>query len=140
MVIAAIFLAGYGHLMDDPVALALEEVKQSITRNIEVGRLILDRADHLIAAHQAGRPWSEIVRDEDRPLIVELLTANLNRLMSAGGQLRRAKAKALHDDGMTMEQIASFFGVTRQRVSALLSERSAEEGSDRAESTIDLTV
>jgi hypothetical protein len=115
--------------MEDPVALALEEVKQSIRRNIEVGQIILERADALIAAHQSGKPWSSIVREEDRPLIVELLTANLNRLMSAGGQLRRAKAKALHDDGMTMEQIASFFGVTRQRVSALLSDRSAEDSS-----------
>jgi hypothetical protein len=127
--------------MDDPVALALEEVKQSIKRNIEVGQIILERADRLIAAHQAGRQWSDIVREEDRPLIVELLTANLNRLMSAGGQLRRAKAKALHDDGMTMEQIASFFGVTRQRVSALLSDRGAGESSDStAEGSIDLTV
>ena len=116
--------------MEDPVALALEEVKQSIRRNIEVGEIIFARADALIAAHQAGRPWSEIVREEDRPLIVELLTANLNRLMSAGGRLRRAKAKALHDDGMTMEQIASFFGVTRQRVSALLSDRSADDSSN----------
>ena len=123
--------------MDDPVALALEEVKQSIQRNIEVGHIILERADALITAHHAGKPWSEIVKDEDRPLIVELLTANLNRLMSAGGQLRRAKAKALHDNGMTMEQIASFFGVTRQRVSALLSDRSGDEIGDDA---IDLTV
>ena len=68
--------------------------------------------------------------------IVELLTANLNRLMSAGGQLRRAKAKALHDDGMTMEQIAHFFGVTRQRVSALLNDRST----DNNQRAIDLTT
>ena len=123
--------------MDDPVALALEEVKQSIRRNVEVAEIILARADTLIAKHQAGTPWSEIVREEDRPLIVELLTSNLNRLMSAGGQLRRAKAKALHDDGMTMEQIASFFGVTRQRVSALLSDRSADDSS--IEGSIDST-
>jgi predicted XRE-type DNA-binding protein len=124
--------------MDDPVAVALEEVKQSIQRNIEVGQLVIERADALLSAHQAGKSWSQIVREEDRPLIVELLTANLNRLMSAGGQLRRAKAKALHDDGMTMEQIASFFGVTRQRVSALLSDRSSDDNS--VEGSIDLTV
>ena len=125
--------------MDDPVVVALEAVKQGIRRNIEVGEIVLERADRLLAAHASGKAWSEIVKEEDRPLIVELLTANLNRLMSAGGQLRRAKAKALHDDGMTMEQIASFFGVTRQRVSALLNDRNTEE-SNTDERPIDLRV
>ena len=95
-----------------------------------------ERADAITALHANGKAWSEIVKEEDRPLIVELLTANLNRLMSAGGQLRRAKAKALHDDGMTMEQIAHFFGVTRQRVSALLNDRST----DNNQRAIDLTT
>ena len=125
--------------MDDPVVVALEAVKQGIRRNIEVGEIVLERADRLLAAHASGKAWSEIVKEEDRPLIVELLTANLNRLMSAGGQLRRAKAKALHDDGMTMEQIASFFGVTRQRVSALLNDRNTDEG-NTDERPIDLRV
>ena len=115
--------------MDDPVVVALEAVKQAVERNMEVAQIVLDRADAIMALHADGKAWSDIVKEEDRPLIVELLTANLNRLMSAGGQLRRAKAKALHDDGMTMEQIAHFFGVTRQRVSALLNDRSTDETS-----------
>jgi hypothetical protein len=124
--------------MDDPVVTALEAVKQAVRRNMEVGSIVLERADAILALHAEGKAWSEIVKGEDRPLIVELLTANLNRLMSAGGQLRRAKAKALHDDGMTMEQIAHFFGVTRQRVSALLNDRSAD--TTPAEPAIDLTT
>ena len=131
--------------MDDPVVIALEAVKQAVRRNIEVGNAILDRADTILADHENWKAWSEIVKEEDRPLIVEQLTSNLNRLMSAGGQLRRAKAKALHDDGMTMEQIAHFFGVTRQRVSALLNDRSHDDDASRVStssdaSTIDLTV
>ena len=124
--------------MDDPVVVALESVKQAVRRNMEVGNIVLERADAILALHAEGKDWSEIVKEEDRPLIVELLTANLNRLMSAGGQLRRAKAKSLHDDGMTMEQIAHFFGVTRQRVSALLNDRSADDST--IDSTIDLTT
>ena len=34
----------------------------------------------------------------------------------------RLLARALYDEGMTMEQIAAKFGVTRQRVSSLLRE------------------
>ena len=45
---------------------------------------------------------------------------NLVALVDAGSRLRRAEARALHVEGMTMEQIADLFGVTRQRVSALL--------------------
>jgi DNA-binding transcriptional regulator LsrR (DeoR family) len=34
--------------------------------------------------------------------------------------VRRAEARALYAEGLTMDQIAERFGVTRQRVSALL--------------------
>jgi len=110
-------------MAQDPVLAALENVKEALAVNVEVGTLALERAERLIAEHRAGRRWSEVVPAEDKPLIVELLSANLERLSSAGSRLRRAQAKALHDEGMTMEQIAGCFGVTRQRVSALLKER-----------------
>jgi DNA-directed RNA polymerase sigma subunit (sigma70/sigma32) len=108
---------------DDPVLAALENVIEALSLNVEVGQLAMERAERLIAEHDGGRPWSDVVPLEDKPLIVELLSENLERLSSAGSRLRRAQAKALHDEGMTMEQIASCFGVTRQRVSALLKER-----------------
>jgi DNA-directed RNA polymerase sigma subunit (sigma70/sigma32) len=108
---------------DDPVLAALENVKDALARNVEAGTLALGRAERLIAEHQAGRPWSDVIPSEDKPLIVELLSQNFERLSTAGSRLRRAQAKALHDEGMTMEQIAACFGVTRQRVSALLKER-----------------
>jgi hypothetical protein len=107
----------------DPVRAALENLMEALAINVEVGKLVLERAEGLVAEHDAGRSWSEIVPLEDKPLIVELLSANLERLSSAGSRLRRAQARALHDEGMTMEQIAACFGVTRQRVSALLKER-----------------
>jgi predicted transcriptional regulator len=36
--------------------------------------------------------------------------------------VRRTEARTLHREGLTMDQIAQLFGVTRQRVSALLRE------------------
>ncbi len=42
-------------------------------------------------------------------------------LADAGSRWRRAEARALHREGLSMEKIAVLFGVTRQRVSALLS-------------------
>jgi hypothetical protein len=107
----------------DPVTDALEEVRHAITANIAVGEQILQRIDELATLREAGRSWGEIVTNEQHPLVVELLAANFGRLSTAGARLRRAQARALHDEGMTMEQIATAFGVTRQRVSALLRER-----------------
>ena len=57
---------------------------------------------------------------EETPLLVQLLTRTTNLLHSYGNRVRRTEAKALHDEGMTMDEIASLFGVSRQRVSALL--------------------
>lgn len=110
-------------MADDPVLAALSQLAEALRRNVEVGSEVLARIEQVTEARAAGRSWSELVEQEERPVIVEQLSANLERLSSAGSRLRRAQAKALHDEGMTMEQIASFFGVTRQRVSALLRPR-----------------
>jgi len=57
---------------------------------------------------------------EDSPLIAELLTETIARFEAAGTRFRQAEARALHQEGMTMEAIADLFGLTRQRISALL--------------------
>jgi transposase len=41
-------------------------------------------------------------------------------LHAYGNRVRRTEARALHGEGMTMDEIAKLFGVTRQRISALL--------------------
>lgn len=68
----------------------------------------------------AGESLAQIVADEPRPLIVELITENIDTLNDAGSAFRRAEAAALRDEGLTVERIAGLFGVSRQRVSALL--------------------
>ena len=64
--------------------------------------------------------YTELVAGGDGPLIVQLLTESSTALDSCGASVRRAEAKALYAEGLTMEEIAESFGVTRQRVSALL--------------------
>jgi len=66
------------------------------------------------------QPYRDIVLNEQRPLIVELLTESLELLSAVGSRLRRVEASVLHEDGLTMDEIAALFGVTRQRVSVLL--------------------
>jgi DNA invertase Pin-like site-specific DNA recombinase len=90
-------------------------------RNHEVQR----RARRLRQKLENGSsPW-EVVQNEDRPRTVELLSTNMQTLETAGAELRAAQALALRADGMTIAAIADLFGVTRQRISALLRQKAA---------------
>jgi len=104
---------------DEPLA-ALDELIAAL--EINVGRIeqIIERAKMVRHLRGEGLSWTEIVERQERPLIVEMLTQNLSSLSSAGSRLRRHEAKALHDEGVSMERIGQLFGVTRQRVSELL--------------------
>jgi hypothetical protein len=104
---------------DDFIA-ALAVVEDAVRQASETARAIIERAEHIRAMRREGMPYREIVPSEERPLIVELLTANLELLAAVGSRLRRAEAKALYDEGLTMDEIATLFGVSRQRVAVLL--------------------
>jgi hypothetical protein len=80
------------------------------------------RAEKLLARRHEGRPWLEIVTDESRPLIVERISTVLATLATAGHSWRREQAVALQREQVSINRIAALFGVTRQRISALLRE------------------
>jgi hypothetical protein len=109
--------------MRDDVDDAMDDLRLALLRNIDRLQRAIDRADHIAKLRAGGQSWREVVTSEERPLILELISQNLDDLYAAGGRLRRAQARALRGDGMSMEQIAGLFGVTRQRVSALLKQR-----------------
>jgi DNA-directed RNA polymerase sigma subunit (sigma70/sigma32) len=101
---------------------ALRQLDQALDENIDRARRMKRRIAELEEAAAAGRPIKEIVTEEDTPLLVQLLTESADALHEHGSRVRRTEARALHREGMTMDQIARLFGVTRQRVSALLRE------------------
>jgi hypothetical protein len=78
------------------------------------------RARALAADTDAGRPLLHTVTQEARPLIVERITDILDTLGASGAKFRRTEARVLHEEGLSHERIAALFGVTRQRVGALL--------------------
>ncbi len=63
---------------------------------------------------------------EARLALVEDISRAVRALARDGNQFRRLEARALYDEGLTMAQLATVFGVTRQRVSALLRDRRAD--------------
>lgn len=99
---------------------ALRELDCALDQAIDMIRRMKRRIGELEKAQAAGRPLREIVPAEETPLIVQLLTQSTNLLHSYGNRVRRTEARALYAEGMTMDEIAKLFGVTRQRVSSLL--------------------
>jgi hypothetical protein len=105
---------------DDAAGRALEQ----LTTQLGLVAAELDRARQraleLKDQRRQGMSWYEIVAAEDRPLIVEQVSNAMSALAGAGSQWRRTQAQALHDEDVSINRIAELYGVTRQRVSALL--------------------
>ncbi|MDH3684052.1 MAG: helix-turn-helix domain-containing protein [Acidimicrobiia bacterium] len=106
---------------------ALAAIEEAAAANVERSREVQDRARLFQQRLRAGDRIADLVANEDRPRTVELLTANMTTLETAGAELRAAQALALREEGMTIAAIAELFGVTRQRISALLRQRAALE-------------
>jgi len=107
-------------MAEDAFLEALTALEEVIADNDKRARLIEKRMARIRRARERGLAYSDSVANEDGPLIVQLITESSTALDSCGANVRRAEAQALYDEGMTMDQIAERFGVTRQRVSALL--------------------
>ena len=99
---------------------ALSTLEDVLADNGRRASLIKKRIAQLRRSRSKGASYTELVSGDDSPLIVQLLTESSAALDTSGANVRRAEAQALHAEGMTMEQIADRFGVTRQRVSTLL--------------------
>lgn len=99
---------------------ALSEIDAATRRNVARSQEIQARVEWMIESLEEGMDIVALAESEPRPLVVEMITQNIETLQSIGSQLRQAEARALRAEGATMESIAELFGVTRQRISALL--------------------
>jgi hypothetical protein len=70
-----------------------------------------------------GRSWHRIISDVDPPNPLPSLTTIATNFARASGAFRRALAVGLRKEGMQVTEIAALFGVSRQRVSALIRPR-----------------
>jgi hypothetical protein len=77
------------------------------------------------AESMAGKeslPYQQLLPLRRRLEVIEQISTALRELNRHGHLFRRVEARALYAEGMTMSQLAYVFGVSRQRVSALLRE------------------
>ena len=107
-------------MAEDAFLDALTALESTLADNQKRTRLITKRIAQLRRMRANGASYAEIVSIKDGPLVVQLLTESSAALDTSGANVRRAEARALYAEGLTMDQIAERFGVTRQRVSALL--------------------
>ncbi|MDW3221143.1 MAG: helix-turn-helix domain-containing protein [Acidimicrobiales bacterium] len=96
--------------------------QDNASRSLEVQRRARAQRERL----ERGESLVDLVEQEESPRVVELLSTNMSMLETAGSELRAAQALALRAEGLTIERIAELFGVTRQRISALLRQKAAE--------------
>ncbi|GLZ52662.1 hypothetical protein [Actinomycetospora sp. NBRC 106378] len=104
----------------DEVDDALDALVAELGTCIESLHAARDRAEDLQRMRVRGTDWVTAVRAEEPPLIVERISGALESLNTVGGRWRRREAEALHAAGMSINEIARLFGVTRQRASVLV--------------------
>lgn len=104
----------------DRTAEALRQLEIRLAAARDGLDLLIGRTRLLAERLAAGSDLTAAMQAEERPLIITSLTALIDDLQLAGGELRRAEAAQLREEGLTQEQIAAVFGVTRQRAAALL--------------------
>ena len=104
----------------DEVLEAIESVEQALTENLSRTEVALQRAAEIREQRLAGRTYTEIYERSEHPLLLEILTTNVLELSEAGHQLRTVQALALRQEGLSTQRIAQLYGVSRQRIMALL--------------------
>jgi DNA-directed RNA polymerase specialized sigma subunit len=109
---------------------ALRDLERALEANARRMAKIERRIAEIRRQRSAGRSYREIVEAAEGDLSVQLITEATQALDQFGARVRRAEALALYEEGMTMEEIAEKFGVTRQRVSALLRDAGREASRD----------
>jgi hypothetical protein len=98
----------------------LDDLALTIDENADEEHRLAGRIRRLRAGRAAGRSWEDVLADEPLPGTLELASAVLGRLSQASAALRRTVARGLRAQGVSVAAIAERFGVSRQRISALL--------------------
>jgi len=116
----------------DQVLEALDQLIKALTEG--VGRMegATDLATEMRDRRWDGAGFEEVESGIDGPGIHELITTTLLVVQSRSRRLRQAWARTLRSEGRTLQEIADLFGVSHQRVSALLNQdASAGDGEGR---------
>ena len=110
---------------DQPMADALDAVAEAAEETALDQQRLARRARTMSRQRRLGWSWSQILQRERQPGLLVLMTRSARRLHEVGGRFRQALAQALVQDGLSTRQVAKIFGVTHQRISAMLNRPSS---------------
>ena len=102
------------------VVAAMHELAACLTAASVEMTALAARAQDVADQVANGRRLADVIAAEPKPLIIARMTDLVDELADAAAAVRRAEAAQLSAEGLTQGRIAKLFGVTRQRVSALL--------------------
>ncbi|MCU1449286.1 MAG: hypothetical protein JWP02_1456 [Acidimicrobiales bacterium] len=112
---------GPGVSPDDPVLSAMGALVRALRRFSSESEELLGALDRAAGRREAGASYREIA--EGGGVIVGFGSGALRDLLDAVSEFRRAEARALYEEGMTMAQLGRTLGITRQRVAVLLDDK-----------------
>jgi hypothetical protein len=118
----------------DEVLEAVDSVVRALRENQARTTAALNSAANIRKQRLAGRSYADILEHAERPQLVELLTTNVLELHDVGHRLRTVQAWALRQEGLSTQRIAQLYGVSRQRIMALLRSTSGSHGATRPHS------
>jgi hypothetical protein len=122
-----------GEAREDPVVTALTTLSDVATSSADDLLGLNEHLDEIRSRRIRGWSWHRIISDVDVPNPLSLLTHIATNFARASGGFRRALAVGLRKEGMQVTEIASLFGVSRQRVSALIRPRVRDESEEVVE-------
>jgi hypothetical protein len=112
-----------GETGEDPVVAALAVLSDVVASSADDLISLNEKLAALRNHRVRGRSWHRIISDGDSPNPLPSLTTIATNFARASGAFRRALAVGLRKEGMQVSEIAALFGVSRQRVSALIRPR-----------------
>src|SRR5712692_109542 len=109
-----------GPAANDQSLAALDEVADAADQTALDQQRLARRARSMSRQRRLGWSWSQILQRERQPGLLVLMARSARRLHAVSGRFRPALGRALVDEGLSTRQIAKTFGVTHQRISAML--------------------
>jgi hypothetical protein len=105
---------------DQAMARVLDDVAEAADETALDQQRLARRARSMSRQRQFGSSWLQILERERQPGLIVLMERSVRRLHEVSGRFRPVLGRALIAEGLSTRQIARMFGVTRQRISAML--------------------